>query len=130
MAIYTRRWNDPPAAADEGLRVLITRYRPRGVSRSQQTWDVWMPNLGPSVALHAAVYGKGGRTPIPWSAYRSAYLREMRPQRQAIQELARRLRNGENLTLLCSSHCTDPRRCHRSLLKQLIESAAARLEAP
>jgi uncharacterized protein YeaO (DUF488 family) len=121
MPIHTRRWNDPPGK-DEGRRILITRYRPRGVSKADETWDIWMPNLGPSKELHAAVYGKIG-SGISWSTYLARYRTEMRQQRAAIAELTARVRAGETITLLCSSQCDRESRCHRSILKELIEAA-------
>jgi hypothetical protein len=36
--------------------------------------------------------------------------------------LAARARGGETVTLLCSSACVDPARCHRTLLKELIDA--------
>jgi uncharacterized protein YeaO (DUF488 family) len=78
------------------------------------------------VELHAAAYGKK-REQIPWNSYRVAYLREMRGVREKIEELARRVKAGETITLLCSSGCTREARCHRSLLKELIEQQIARL---
>lgn len=122
MPIRTRRWNDP-AEADDGFRLLVTRYRPRGVAKSEETWDAWEKGLGPSVELHAQVYGKGGRTPLSWEVYRQRYLREMLGQKEKIAELARRVATGETITLLCSSQCVREDRCHRSVLKGLIERA-------
>ena len=101
--------------------MLICRYRPRGVAKSDETWDEWRPDLGPSVELHAAAYGKGGGTPLPWPNYRATYLREMRDQKPVIAALAKRVAGGETITLLCSSACERDSRCHRSLLKELIE---------
>ncbi len=124
--IRTRRWNDP-AEPGEGCRILITRYRPRGVARAEETWDEWQPNLGPSRELHAAFWGKHGLTPITWQTYLARYRAEMRQQRQRIDELARRVLAGESLTLLCSSACQRESRCHRSVLKKLIEKRVAAL---
>jgi uncharacterized protein YeaO (DUF488 family) len=118
--IHTRQWNGP-TESDDGQRILICRYRPRGVSKADETWDQWLPQLGPSKELHAAYYGKGGKMPATWSAYQSRYLTEMRAQKETIQELAQRVFDGEQITLLCSSACTRESRCHRSLLKSLIE---------
>src|ERR1700722_3827944 len=84
MPILTRRWNDPPGP-DEGRRILITRYRPRGVSKQDETWDLWMPNLGPSAELHVRYYGKHD-LPIGWPIYRQRYLREMQDQKDAIEQ--------------------------------------------
>src|SRR5215813_5649882 len=72
--IRTRRWNDPAQPGD-GLRLLVCRYRPRGVAKADETWDEWWPDLGPSRALHAAYWGKG-QEPIGWPAYRQRYLEE------------------------------------------------------
>jgi uncharacterized protein YeaO (DUF488 family) len=117
--IKTKRWNDP-AEKDDGRRLLICRYRPRGVRKDAETWDEWMPELGPSRELHAAFYGKSG-PPIGWAEYRKRYLAEMAGQKERIVALAARVASGETLTLLCSSACADPDRCHRTLLKALIE---------
>jgi uncharacterized protein YeaO (DUF488 family) len=118
--IRTKRWNDP-VEADDGTRILVTRYRPRALPKTDETWTEWIADLGPSKALHAAVYGKTG-TPIPWSTYRTSYLREMQAQTDKIRELARRVAAGETITLLCSSQCVRESRCHRSILKELIEA--------
>ncbi|HVT88834.1 MAG TPA: DUF488 family protein [Tepidisphaeraceae bacterium] len=118
--IRTRRWNDP-VEAEDGSRILVCRYRPRGVSKADETWDQWLPDLGPSKQLHAAVYGKNGSEGVPWSVYRSAYLKEMREQRDLIASLAEKVSQGQTITLLCSSACERAERCHRSLLKSLIE---------
>lgn len=117
--IHTKRWDDPIDPAD-GTRILITRYRPRGLRKEAETWSEWIPDLGPSRALHAKVYGKNGE-PIHWPTYRSAYLLEMRAQVDKIQALAGRVKGGETITLLCSSQCIRESRCHRSLLRELIE---------
>src|SRR5688572_3486446 len=119
MPIRTRRWNDPKVEED-GFRLLVTRYRPRGISKEEETWDEWKPDLGPSRELHAAVYGKKW-LPIGWEIYRKRYLSEMKGQKAEIAELARRVKAGETITLLCSSACERESRCHRSLLKDLIE---------
>ncbi|HET9754050.1 MAG TPA: DUF488 family protein [Myxococcales bacterium] len=124
MPVRTRRWNDRRLPGD-GLRLLISRYRPRGVRREDETWDEWDANLGPSRDLHADAYGKRGRE-IDWDEYRQRYLQEMKEQTARIEALAERVRRGETLTLLCSSACEDDARCHRSLLRGLIEEAVGR----
>src|SRR5882757_6004791 len=130
MPIRTKRWNDAPEPQEnEGLRVLVCRYRPRGVSKDAEPWDAWMEDLGPSRALHAAFYGKEG-SPITWSEYRGRYLDEMmQPSGRGaamLGALAARVAAGETVTLLCSSACVDASRCHRTLLADLIDRAADR----
>jgi len=123
MPIKTKRWNDP-AEPDDGYRLLICRYRPRALPKKDETWDAWDSSLGPSRTLHADYYGKNG-PPISLPEYRMRYRDEMRGQEAAIRALAARVRAGETITLLCSSACVDPDRCHRTLLRQLIEKAVA-----
>jgi uncharacterized protein YeaO (DUF488 family) len=122
--IRTRRWNDPKKRGD-GMRLLVCRYRPRALPRSEETWDLWWKHLGPSKELHAAYYGKHGQTPITWDEYRRRYLEEMKEQRESIDMLAEKVAAGRTITLLCSSACTDETHCHRTLLRQLIEERAA-----
>jgi uncharacterized protein YeaO (DUF488 family) len=127
VSLKTKRWNDP-IEDDDGLRVLVCRYRPRGVRKEDEGWDLWAPDLGPSRALHAAYYGKQG-APIPWAEYERRYLAEVKAgpplARVLLRDLAERIRRGEHVTLLCSSACVDPSRCHRTLLAALLERDAA-----
>lgn len=123
MPVRTKRWNDPPEPED-GFRLLICRYRPRGVRKDDEPWDAWCSQLAPSPELHAAAYGKSG-PPLPFAEYERRFRQEMeRQQRFWIGGFAERVRRGETITLLCSSACTDPARCHRTLVKAMIEAAA------
>ncbi len=106
--------------AADGVRVLVCRYRPRGVRKEDETWDEWRPELAPSRELHADWYGKKG-TRINWQEFSTRYCEEMKAQAEPIAELARRLAAGQAITLLCSSACVDATHCHRTLLQQLIE---------
>ena len=124
MAVKTKRWNDPKDA-DDGFRLLVCRYRPRGVKKNEETWDAWSPELGPSRELHTEYFGKHG-PPIGWAEYRRRYLSEMKAQARRISELAERVKKGARLTLLCSSRCVNVERCHRALLARLLEQRAGR----
>lgn len=119
MPIQTKRWNDL-VEANDGLRLLVTRYRPRGVRKEDETWDAWWPQLAPSCELHRTWYPKVGAR-ISWGEFKRRYLGEMKGQKERIGELAQRSSYGETITLLCSNACTNPEKCHRTLLKSLIE---------
>ncbi len=120
MPIKIKRWYDPRETED-GHRLLVCRYRPRALLKKDETWDEWNRHLGPSRELHADAYGKKG-DPIGWEEFRQRYIQEMTEQKETIRELAHRVKKGETITLLCSSQCVDETRCHRSLLKELIET--------
>lgn len=128
MPVRTKRWNDP-VSADDGFRLLICRYRPRGVPKLSEPWDAWCNALAPSKELHAARYGKTGAA-IDFAEYTRRFLGEMEGRQYWIESFAARVRAGETLTLLCSSACEDPAACHRSLVQGLIEAAAATSSKP
>jgi uncharacterized protein YeaO (DUF488 family) len=74
---------------------------------------------------HAAVYTSTS-SPIPWPVYLRRYREEQRTNQDRIDALARRIAAGETITLLCSSSaCERESRCHRSVLRELIEAALA-----
>ena len=101
------------AAAGDGLRVLVTQYWPRGVSRT--TIDEYVRELAPSRALlHAYKNGE-----LDWPRYCHQYLIEMRRQsaRREIHRLAKIARSGR-ITLMCV--CKYEGQCHRALLRDLI----------
>ncbi len=106
---------DPPSEQD-GRRVLVTQYWPRGVSRSRV--DEYVRTLAPSRELVRAY--KDGL--IAWTAFRDRYIAEMqRPEAEAevrrLADLARR----EDITLLCV--CREGEPCHRLALRELVEQA-------
>ncbi len=123
MPVRTKRWNDPKED-DDGYRLLICRYRPRGVPKSEETWDAWCKALAPSEELHAAAYGKTGPA-LAFPDYERRLLDEMTRQKYWIEGFAAHVRRGDTITLLCSSACVDPARCHRTIVKRLLEEAAA-----
>ena len=119
--LRTRRWNDPALPGD-GTRILVTRYRPRGVRSEDATWSEWWKELAPSVELHAAAYGKTA-PPIGRDDYARRYLAELAADARAqfvLRGLVGRIAGGEDITLLCSSACVDETRCHRTLLRELV----------
>lgn len=124
MPVRTKRWSDPPSP-DDGYRLLICRYRPRGVRKSDEPWDAFCPALGPSTELHALFYGKTGEPPLTFPEYARRFRAEMNARSYWIESFARRVRDGDSITLLCSSACEDESRCHRSIVKELIEAAAS-----
>jgi len=123
MPIRTKRWNDP-VEPEDGFRLLICRYRPRGVSKAEETWDATCPALAPSKELHAAAWGKNGPA-IAFEEYARRFRQEVQTSSYWIAGLAERVKQGETITLLCSSACVDEARCHRSVVRQMIEAAAA-----
>ena len=74
-----KRVYEPPAAAD-GLRVLVDRLWPRGVSKASGRIDLWAKELAPSDKLRREFHAK----PERWAAFVKAYAKELEtPEAQA-----------------------------------------------
>jgi len=89
-----------PAAAGDGLRVLVDRLWPRGVSKDEARVDLWLKAIAPSDALRRRVHdGK-----LSWSGFTTAYGRELaqEPAKSAAAEL-RELFRRQRVTLLYGS---------------------------
>ena len=109
-------------APEDGTRILVMRYWPRGVKRDQ--FHSWMRDLAPSKDLLKwckADHGGASLEPaVYYRTWRAWYVGEMLEHFQLIEQLRQRHEAGETITLLCGCH--DPAMCHRSVLGQLILS--------
>jgi uncharacterized protein YeaO (DUF488 family)/alkylated DNA nucleotide flippase Atl1 len=71
-SIRIKRVYDPPSRAD-GVRVLVDRLWPRGISKAAARVDAWMKDLAPSAALRTWF----GHDPARWPEFRRRYRREL-----------------------------------------------------
>ncbi len=113
----------------EGLRIGTVRRPPRGVPKTEfarQNWyDVWFPNLAPS--LETMKVALSATTPTQWSAFVRKYKKEMAvPAAQHDLRLLAALSHSTNFSVGC--YCEDENHCHRSILKQLLLENGAKVE--
>ena len=118
-----------PRLGDEGPRLGTVRRPPRGVPRSEfarrDFYDAWYPNLAPSVATMKL--GLGAQTPAQWKRFEKAYRAEMAaPDAARTIEVLALLSRHANFSVGC--YCEDESRCHRSILRELLERAGGRVE--
>ena len=118
-----------PRAPREGLRIGTVRRPPRGVPKSQfarQNWyDVWFPNLAPSLATMKL--GLSAETASQWKTFTRKYQTEMKtPAAQHDLDLLAALSHVTNFSVGC--YCEDGSRCHRSILKRLLIERGADVE--
>ncbi|HZJ33122.1 MAG TPA: DUF488 family protein [Vicinamibacterales bacterium] len=118
-----------PVAENDGLRILATRFRGRGMSST--LYDVWTPALGPSEQLLKAVQSEK----IAWAAFTRDFKKELfldgpidsrnktiknHGQKSTLRLIKALAREG-NVTLMC--HCDeDAKQCHRHILREVILS--------
>jgi uncharacterized protein YeaO (DUF488 family) len=87
-----------PAAADDGLRILVDRLWPRGLKKSDAAIDRWIKDIAPSTALRKWF----GHDPGRWPQFRRRYAAEIRRQPDQLEELRALARNGP-VTLVFSA---------------------------
>src|SRR5579862_8966671 len=126
--IRTKCVHSPIEPRKDGLRILVTRFRGRGLSTSR--YDVWMANLGPSEKLLKDFLA----AKIDWGMFSHRYRGELLEgggvdRRNSLiknhgQKFTLRLlkvlgRSGP-VTLMC--HCAeDQPHCHRHLLRRILQ---------
>ena len=118
-----------PRARGEGTRIGTVRRPPRGVPKSlfttQDWYDVWYPDLAPSVATMKL--GLVAETAAQWAAFAKRYRAEMaQPGPRRALELLAALSHDADFSVGC--YCADEARCHRSLLRALLTGLGARVE--
>jgi uncharacterized protein YeaO (DUF488 family) len=88
-----------PAAPEDGVRVLIDRLWPRGLTKKMAAIDHWMKDIAPSSELRKWF----GHDPGRWTEFRNRYMEELR-QHMALLDQIRDLAKEGTVTLLFGAH--------------------------
>lgn len=117
-----------PRSEDEGTRIGTVRRPPRGVPKtefaSQDWYDVWYPNLSPTP--ETMKLGQEADTPTKWQAFERQFRKEMaQPEASRSLDVLAALSRHSNFSLGC--YCEDEARCHRSVLRALLQEKGAAL---
>ena len=114
--------------AGEGTRIGTVRRPPRGVPKaafaSGNWYDVWYPNLAPSV--DTMKLGQEARTPAQWLGFTRKYRAEMAtPDNARNIELLATLSHQTDFSVGC--YCEHESHCHRSVLRELLVEKGAKV---
>jgi uncharacterized protein YeaO (DUF488 family) len=91
---------------------------------SDDWYDVWFPNLAPSVATMKLA--QAAKTEREWATFARRYRAEMGdPAASRTLDLLAALSHTADFSVGC--YCEDEARCHRSLLRALLEERRARV---
>lgn len=117
-----------PRSRNEGLRIGTVRRPPRGVRKEdyalKDIFDVWFPNLSPSETLLKDASPNNNEN---WKIFRRRFLAEMKtPTARRDLELLAALSHRTNFSIGC--YCQEESRCHRSILRELLEKAGADIQ--
>jgi uncharacterized protein YeaO (DUF488 family) len=118
-----------PRTRGEGLRIGTVRHLPRGVKKADYArrdfFDAWLPELAPSAPVVSWAMSQPW-TDARWTRFSRRYRSEMaRPSVRRLIAVLAALSRQTNFSVGC--YCADERRCHRSLLRELLQAAGADL---
>lgn len=88
-----------PAAPGDGVRILVDRLWPRGVSKAEAHLDEWLKDIAPSTALRQWF----GHDPARWTEFQSRYRAELAQHADALERI-RDLARKQTVTLVYSAH--------------------------
>ena len=117
-----------PRTRDEGLRIGTVRRPPRGIRKEdyavKDIYDIWFPNLAPSESL---LKESSPNIEKNWKKFRRRFLAELKsPAARRDLDLLAALSRRTNFSIGC--YCKEESRCHRSILRELLEKAGAEIK--
>ena len=96
--IQIKRVYETPAPED-GVRVLVERLWPRGLTKAKAKIDLWRKDIAPSPELRTWF----AHDPARWEAFKNRYWRELRSNPAAVQTLRKHIQKG-HVTLVYAAH--------------------------
>lgn len=88
-----------PASPDDGVRILVDRLWPRGVSKEKAALDEWIKEVAPSTELRQWF----GHDPERWLEFQRRYKAELRQHSHELDRI-RALAKTKTITLVYSAH--------------------------
>lgn len=113
MKLRLKRVYEPPADGD-GLRVLVDRLWPRGLTKEAAGIDLWLKDIAPSDGLRRWIHADMTQ----WAEFRRRYLEELASNPEAVEHLRRLAAKGK-VTLLYG--VKDPEQNHARILVEYMK---------
>lgn len=89
MKIKLKRVYEEPAEND-GMRILVDRLWPRGLTKQKANIDLWLKDIAPSTELRKWF----GHDPERWKEFRKRYNEELKKNTDQIEFLEKQLKKG------------------------------------
>lgn len=96
--INVKRVYEKPEKSD-GMRILVDRLWPRGLSKSNAKIDLWLKEIAPSNELRKWIHAN----PIEWESFKLKYQNELRNKSDLINSLKNLEKEKSTLTFLFAS---------------------------
>jgi uncharacterized protein YeaO (DUF488 family) len=95
MKIVLKRIYETPANTD-GVRILVDRLWPRGVSKERAELDWWLKGIGPTTELRKWF----NHDPKKWIGFQKKYKMELAKNKEAVAEFKEIVKHHATVTLL------------------------------
>lgn len=114
MIILKRVYEDP--SPKDGLRVLVDRLWPRGLSKERAAVDLWLKDVAPSTELRKWF----GHDPAKWKQFQSRYRKELQEKKEVLKDLKQKSK-GRTVTLVYGAR--DEEHNEAVFLRRILESS-------
>jgi uncharacterized protein YeaO (DUF488 family) len=114
--IQVKRIYEEPSASD-GMRILVDRIWPRGISKERARLDLWAKDVAPSTELRQWFH----RNVSQWDEFRKRYLAELKEKSTELAAIRAEIARRRGVTLL--SAAANSTRNHATVLKEVLEKA-------
>lgn len=111
--IHLKRVYEEPSKKD-GMRILVDRLWPRGLSKERAAVDLWLKDVAPSTELRKWF----GHDPEKWKTFQTRYRKELKEKKDAL-DLLRKESNAATVTLLYGAR--DEEHNEAIVLKMLLD---------
>lgn len=89
MAIKVKRIYDK-VSSEDGVRILVDRLWPRGVSKKVASVDIWVKDIAPSNELRKWF----NHDPEKWEEFKSRYFSELDHKSELVKEILSHAKKG------------------------------------
>ena len=111
--IQLKRVYEKPSRKD-GLRILVDRLWPRGLTKERAAVKLWLKDVGPSTELRKWF----GHDPAKWKQFQVRYRRELREKKDALELLKQK---GQKHTVTLVYGARDEEHNEALVLKRILE---------
>jgi uncharacterized protein YeaO (DUF488 family) len=95
MSVKIKRVYEP-ASSDDGVRILVDRLWPRGLTKEEAKVDLWLKEIAPTTELRKWF----GHDPAKWEEFRKRYVNELKDNPEAVAVLKEQIGKGRPVTLI------------------------------
>jgi uncharacterized protein YeaO (DUF488 family) len=88
------------AKESDGLRILVDRLWPRGLSKEKAKVDLWLKEVAPSNELRKWF----GHEPAKWAVFKRRYFKELNDKTEQVESIREKAKEGTVTLVYAAKH--------------------------